>query len=634
MNKFGYVLVGTAAFPVKVAAPDYNADKIIEMAAKADKEDMDILVFQELALTGYTCADLFLHSNLRKKTEAAVNKILEATKDIDTLLVVGMPLYTEGELYNCAAFIFRGKLLGLVPKIYIPNYNEFYEKRWFMSGAGVDREVSLGDYSVPLSGRIQVIMDNGARVAAEVCEDLWVNMPPSSEHTINGANIIVNPSASDAVIGKKKYRTKLVTGQSARCICGYVYASAGAGESSTDLVFDGHQIIAECGKVIKDVNKQSEGITCGLIDVEKIDNDRVRFNSALYAANKTEYRKVYVSQVREHSHFPTKVNPYPFVPADRGDRMARCEEILDIQAAGLAERLGKIGNPKAVIGISGGLDSTLALLVIVKAFRRINRPNSDIVAITMPGFGTTDRTKNNSTKLMELLGVDSREISIREAATLHMKDIGQPTDKFDITYENIQARERTQILMDVANMVGGIVVGTGDLSELCLGWCTYNADHMSMYGVNASVPKTLVRYIIESFALLYEDSDKEKEQAIKAVLLDICDTPISPELLPVDENGNMTQKTESTIGKYDLHDFFIYHLLRNGFDMEKIRELAYVAFDGIATKAEVDDTLSIFRRRFYSQQFKRSCLPDGPKVGSVCISPRGDLRMPSDVSYY
>ena len=313
--------------------------------------------------------------------------------------------------------------------------------------------------------------------------------------------------------------------------------------------------------------------------------------------------------------------------------MARCEEILDIQAAGLAERLSKIGNPKAVIGISGGLDSTLALLVIVKAFRRINRPNSDIVAITMPGFGTTDRTKNNSTKLMELLGVDSREISIREAATLHMKDIGQPADKYDITFENVQARERTQILMDVANMVGGIVVGTGDLSELCLGWCTYNADHMSMYGVNASVPKTLVRYIIESFALLYEDSDKAKEQAIKSVLLDICDTPISPELLPVDENGNMTQKTESTIGKYDLHDFFIYHLLRNGFDIEKIRALAYVAFDGKASKTEVDDTLEIFKKRFYSQQFKRSCLPDGPKVGSVCISPRGDLRMPSDVSY-
>ena len=329
-----------------------------------------------------------------------------------------------------------------------------------------------------------------------------------------------------------------------------------------------------------------------------------------------------------------KYEKTPFVPSDKAKKEERCEEILNIQTYGLKKRLVHTGCKSAVIGLSGGLDSTLALLVTVRAFDACGMDRSRIICVTMPCFGTTDRTKNNSTKLMELLGVDSREISIREAATLHMKDIGQPTDKFDITYENIQARERTQILMDVANMVGGIVVGTGDLSELCLGWCTYNADHMSMYGVNASVPKTLVRYIIESFALLYEDSDKEKEQAIKAVLLDICDTPISPELLPVDENGNMTQKTESTIGKYDLHDFFIYHLLRNGFDMEKIRELAYVAFEGIATKEEVDDTLGIFRRRFYSQQFKRSCLPDGPKVGSVCISPRGDLRMPSDVSYY
>ena len=632
MRKFGFINVATASFDIALAKPMENAKKICELANKADSQDVDVLVFQELTLTGYTCADLFLQSTLKSQVDNAISYLEDNTKDCDTLLVVGMPIYTDGMLFNGAAFMFHGEILGVVPKTFIPNYSEFYEKRWFAPASlRISDEITIHGATVPFTPNIIVEMDNGAKVACEICEDLWVNMPPSSRHSLFGANIIVNPSASDAVISKKKYRLELVKSQSARCMCAYVYASAGMGESSTDLVFDGHCIICENGKLVKEKQVREELIYNAVIDVEKIDNDRTKYNSAVYERPEAKYVKVCVNQNRERNPLPEKVNAFPFVPRDKGDRMERCEEILGIQASGLAQRLKKIGFPKAVVGISGGLDSTLALIVTKKAFEMCGVDPKGIVAITMPGFGTTNRTKNNSTDLMELLGVDSREISIKDACIQHMKDISHPLDQYDVTYENVQARERTKILMNVANKEGGIVIGTGDLSELALGWCTYNGDHMSMYGVNASVPKTLVRYIIETYALQYKDSDKEKEEAIRRVLLDICDTPISPELLPTDENGNMVQKTENTIGKYDLHDFFLYHFLRNGFEREKIAVLASIAFGNKCSEEEIEKTLDTFFRRFYTQQFKRSCLPDGPKVGSVCISPRGDLRMPSDV---
>lgn len=632
MRKFGMVRVASASFDVRVAKPMTNAAKIIELAKEADSKDVDIVGYQELALTGYTCADLFLQSTLKKETEEALRYVRDNSKGIDVLMVVGLPIYTDGMLFNTAAFIYDGKIIGIVPKTYIPNYSEFYEKRWFAPGGlRLSDEVIIDGEAIPFTPNIIVEMNNGARVAAEVCEDLWVNSAPSDRHTMYGANIVFNPSASDAVISKKQYRLELVKNQSARCMCGYVYVSAGAGESSTDLVFDGHCIIADNGKIVSADQIREEKLMIAVIDIEKIENDRVKYNSMIYDRPEAKYIKLCVNTSKDKVVLPETMNAYPFVPSAKNDRMARCEEILGIQAMGLAERIKKIGHPKAVIGISGGLDSTLALIVVKKAFELTGDEAKKIIAITMPGFGTTGRTKNNSTTLMELLGVDSREINIKDACIQHMKDIGHPLDQFDVTYENVQARERTQILMDVANKEGGIVIGTGDLSELALGWCTYNGDHMSMYGVNGSVPKTLVRYIIESFALSYTDEDKEKEEGIRKVLLDICDTPISPELLPTDENGEMVQKTENTIGKYDLHDFFLYHMLRNGFDREKIEALAKIAFMGRCSDEEVENTLDTFMRRFYSQQFKRSCLPDGPKVGTVCISPRGDWRMPSDI---
>lgn len=625
MRKYGYVKTAAAAFEVCLANPIENAKKIVRISRESDSKDVDVLVFQELSLTGYTCADLFLQSTMKEQVNQGIEYICENTVDVDTLLVVGLPVYVDGMLFNAAAFIFHGEVLGIVPKTFIPNYGEFYEKRWFAPASSCfSDKMFFNGKEVPFTPNLIVSMDNGANVACEICEDLWVNMPPSSRHTLFGANIIANPSASDAVISKAKYRTELVKGQSARCVCAYIYTSAGAGESVTDLVFDGHCIIAEGGHLL--VNKQAmeEEILEALVDVEKLENDRRRYNSNFYEHPKADYVKINIVQSRQREPLPEKINAYPFVPKSKDGRSERCKEILDIQAMGLAGRLKKIGNPKAVVGISGGLDSTLALLVIKRAFEMDNRDLKDVIAITMPGFGTTDRTKSNSTKLMEMLGVTMREISIKDACIQHMKDIGHPENQFDVTYENIQARERTKILMNVANSQGGIVVGTGDLSELALGWCTYNGDHMSMYGVNASVPKTLVKYIIESYAL--NCGDKE----IGEVLLDICDTPISPELLPTDEQGNMVQKTESTIGKYDLHDFFLYNFVRNGFTKEKIGVLAEIAFGNIP-KEEIENTLNVFMKRFYSQQFKRSCMPDGPKVGTVCLSPRGDWRMPSDI---
>lgn len=625
MREYGYVKTGAAAFEICLAKPMENAKSIVRLSKEADRRDLDILVFQELAITGYTCGDLFLQSTLKNQVNEAFEYICENTKDVDTLLVIGIPVYTDGMLFNGAAFVFNGEVLGIVPKTFIPNYGEFYEKRWFAPASSrFSDTINFMGKEVPFLPDMIVSMDNGAKVACELCEDLWVNMPPSSRHTLFGANIIANPSASDAVIGKKKYRTDLVKGQSARCVCAYIYTSGGAGESVTDLVFDGHCIIAEIGHVLVNKLAKDEEILEAIVDVEKIENDRRRYNSNFYEHPKGDYVRINISQKRKREPLPKNVNAYPFVPKKSGNRLERCMEIMDIQAMGLAGRLKKLGYPKAVIGISGGLDSTLALLVIKRAFELCKRDFKDIVAITMPGFGTTDRTKSNSVKLMEKLGVTVHEISIEKACVQHMEDIGHPKDKFDVTYENIQARERTKILMNMANSLGGIVVGTGDLSELALGWCTYNGDHMSMYGVNGSVPKTLVRYMVETYAKNHEDAE------IGKLLLDICDTPISPELLPKDENGKVVQKTESTIGKYDLHDFFLYNFIRNGFAKEKIQVLAEIAFRQI-DKAEIEKTLDIFMKRFYSQQFKRSCMPDGPKVGTVCLSPRGDWKMPSDV---
>ena len=631
---FGLMRVAAIVPKVKVADCDYNALQIIEEATKAANEGARVIVTPELGITGYTCGDLFHQSTLLDAAECALIELMEDSADIDALLVVGAPLRCRGAVYNCAVAINKGNILGIVPKTYLPNYKEFYEKRWFASATVLDADyVDLCGIKARISPTL-LFTYSDIKVAIELCEDLWTPVPPASLAAIAGANVILNLSASNELIGKHGYLMSLIKQQSARCRAAYVYASSGYGESTTDLVFAGNAVVAEDGRVIAEGERFSTEGTRAIadIDIQMLNNERITATS--FADSKClapEYEEI------EISYGPLKpfdgvlmrpISRHPFVPSDEQILNDRCEEIINIQVAGLMRRLDHIHCNSLVVGVSGGLDSTLALLVAAKAFDRLKLDRSRIIGITMPGFGTTDRTYNNALTLMRALGVTIKEISIVDAVKQHFADIDHDINNHNITYENSQARERTQILMDYSNKCGGIVLGTGDLSELALGWATYNGDHMSMYGVNASIPKTLVKYLVRWFALTGFASDK----ATSDTLLDIVDTPISPELIPADEKGNIKQKTEDLVGPYELHDFFLFHMIRLGFSPEKIFTLCAIAYEGIYDKPFILRWLREFYRRFFQQQFKRSCLPDGPKVGSVSLSPRGDWRMPSDAS--
>ncbi|WMJ76251.1 MULTISPECIES: NAD(+) synthase [unclassified Sedimentibacter] len=632
MDNFEYVRVASAVPIIKVADPMFNADEISSMILTASEtKNAKVILFPELCITGYTCADLFNQKALIRGAEEALGMILKKTESLNILVSVGMPIRADNQLFNCAVVFKEGKILGAVPKTYVPNYNEFYEKRWFASStARISDKIKLCGQEVSFSERL-LFSDSLSSlcIGIDVCEDLWVNIPPSSYHTLYGANLILNLSASNETIGKPEYRREIVKVQSAKCITAYVYSSAGQTESTTDVVFPGHSMIAENGIILNENRFSPESnIIYSDIDLEKISNDRAKFNTYMNKSEKLAYQYVdFELGLSEIGELEREVNPMPFVPSNIDERNKRCQEIINIQATGLYQRLNKIGLKKAVVGISGGLDSTLALLVTVEAFKKLKLPMNNIVAITMPGFGTTSRTYNNALILMKELGVTMMEISIKEACIQHFKDIDHDMNVHNITYENSQARERTQILMDISNKENAIVVGTGDLSELALGWATYNGDHMSMYGVNASIPKTLVKYLVKWYA------EEATCGEIQKALLDVVDTPVSPELLPPDKEGNIAQFTEKAVGSYDLNDFFLYNMLRNCYEPAKIYFLAKIAFKGKFTDETILETLKKFYRRFFTQQFKRSCLPDGVKVGSVSLSPRGDWRMPSDASY-
>lgn len=629
-KNFEYIRIAVAIPKIKVANPNYNVNEILNMVKSANEKNVKVILFPELSITGYTCGDLFNQKTLITGAEQALNYLLEETKDINILTAVGMPIKADNQLFNCAVLFKNGKILGIVPKTFVPNYNEFYEKRWFASSVSrISSFITLCGQEVPFNENL-LFKDklSSLCIGVDVCEDLWVNIPPSSYHTLFGANLILNPSASNETIVKAEYRTDIVRVQSAKCITAYAYSGAGQTESTTDVVFSGHGIIAENGTILKEDRFQYDNnLIYTDIDIEKLNNDRIKFNSYMGRYENRDYVFIdFELGYNEKIELERTIDSKPFVPSDEEERDKRCEEIINLQSTGLYQRLNKIGAKKAVVGISGGLDSTLALIVTVEAFKKLKEPLNGIVAVTMPGFGTTDRTYKNATTLIKELGVTLKEISIREACILHFKDIGHDINIHDITYENVQARERTQILMDLANKENGIVVGTGDLSELALGWCTYNGDQMSMYGVNSSVPKTLVRYLVKWYA------DKATTGEIKRALLDVCDTPVSPELLPPDKEGNIQQFTEKTVGSYDLNDFFLFNMLRNGYEPEKIYFLAKIAFKNEFPDEVILETLKKFYKRFFTQQFKRSCMPDGVKIGSVSLSPRGDWRMPSDAS--
>ena len=686
---FGFYRFACVSPVLKVADTAYNTEEIIRSAKIAASNGAAFVVFPELCITGYTCGDLFHQELLLQNSTRSLLKIAEDLKACDSVVAVGLPLRIFGRLYNCAAFVQRGKVIAVTPKIHLPNQREFYEKRHFSSGRDLLRgacgalagnsavvvtsfiegagEVPITNFitvSGRASGGLNCTSNNPncascsdgseVRIGVELCEDLWTPAPPSGELALAGANVIVNLSASDALVGKRDYRRNLVMNQSARCMAAYVYASAGVHESTTDMVFSGHLMIAENGSMLaesKPFSRETE-IVYADVDVERLNMQRLSEGSfqdfdsrsiiaraatldSLHACDKLQYR--YVSST-------------PFVPGNTETRDTSCTDIFNIQCAGLAKRLEATRSKRAVIGLSGGLDSTLALLVVAETFKLLNRPAKEILALTMPGFGTTHRTRNNAVELAKLLGVELRTVDIQKACLQHFADIGHDPQKLDVTYENVQARERTQILMDIANSEGGIVIGTGDLSEIALGWSTYNADHMSMYAVNCDIPKTLVRHIVRWYAdrsvqnlnqtgaeLSPSETGahletREKGAELAAVLRDILDTPVSPELLPADSNGQIAQKTESILGAYELHDFFLYHFAKYGASPEKLRYLAKYAFKGKHTDEEIDKALAIFIRRFFTQQFKRSCIPDGPKVGTISLSPRADWRMPSDAS--
>lgn len=627
---YGFVKVAAAVPHVQVADCFYNIQQMEGLMRQASDKGVQIIAFPEMSVTAYTCLDLFAQQTLLKNAEQALLKLVSDTADLNILTIAGAPLVTENRLINAAIAFQSGKILGVVPKTYIPNYKEFQEQRWFTSATELrDKTVSIGDRTYPLGSHL-LFTAGQVKVGIEICEDLWVPVPPSSLLAMEGANILVNISASNELIGKHHYLRSLICQQSARCMAGYVYASAGFGESSTDLVFAGNGIIAENGTLLEESPRftMQEQLVISEIDIENLQNDRQVNTSFMHGAStlladETITIPFVLSENSGQPILTRSVDPHPFTPS--GDALKeRCEEIFQIQVAGLAKRIVHTHSRTAVVGISGGLDSTLALLVTVMTFDALNIPRNQILGITMPGFGTTDRTYTNACDLIRSLGVTLKEISIKDACLQHFKDISHNPSVHDVTYENSQARERTQILMDVANQKNGLVIGTGDLSELALGWATYNGDHMSMYGVNGSIPKTLVRYLVEWVA------HNRVDEASRATLLDIVDTPISPELIPADENGNIKQKTEDLVGPYELHDFFLYHFLRFGSSPAKIYFLAQQAFGGSYDKETIWKWLHTFFRRFFQQQFKRSCLPDGPKVGSVSLSPRGDWRMPSD----
>lgn len=619
----GFVKAAAVTPKIKVADTKYNAELILDMMKESARQGAKIVVFPELCLTGYTCQDLFLQERLLQGAKDALMKLVKESASLDAIFFVGLPFEILGKLYNVAAVFSHGEVLGLVPKSYLPNYNEFYEARHFVSGAELATEVVLPDGScVPADRDLLFVCEQmpKLRIGVELCEDLWTPNPPSISHALAGASVLVNLSASNELTGKDSYRRELVSGQSARLLAGYIYASAGEGESTQDLVFSGHNIIAENGQILAESKRFGHGILYSEIDVERLCAQRRRMTT--FVTEDQTHTEILFSLKIEETKLTRFIDPAPFVPTDRQNREKRCDEILMIQAMGLKKRLEHTG-ANAVVGISGGLDSTLALLVTVRAFDLCGRDHKGITAVTMPGFGTTDRTYDNAVKLIQSLGAEFVEVDICQAVNVHFSDIGQDPSVHDVTYENSQARERTQILMDIANKKNALVIGTGDLSELALGWATYNGDHMSMYAVNASVPKTLVRHLVRYYADTCEDKQ------LSDTLYDVLDTPVSPELLPP-EDGKISQKTEDLVGPYELHDFFLYYMLRQGFSPAKIYRLAKIAFAGTYEDAFILKWLKTFCRRFFAQQFKRSCLPDGPKVGSVAVSPRGDLRMPSD----
>jgi len=634
-KQFGYCRVGAAVPVVLPAAVSDNVASLTELAVKAAGDGARVLVFPELCVTGYTCADLFFQPALLDAAEKGLSSFLEKTGTLDTLLIVGLPLRLEGMLFNCAAVCCRGSLLGVVPKTYLPNTGEFYEKRWFASSvAARAKAIRLCGKDVPFGADL-VFPAQGLPaccVGVEICEDLWSPVPPCTRQALSGATVLCNLSASNELVGKREYRRDLVVQQSARCLAAYVYAGAGPGESSTDLVFGGHAMIAENGHLLAENRRftREGGLLLADVDLEFLAFERRQNASFGLSASRMEPGREIpygaAGETAARKGLLRTVDPLPFVPAGGPLRDSRCEEIFAIQSTGLATRLLHAGCRDVVVGLSGGLDSALALLVICEAFERAGLDRSGIHVLTMPGFGTTERTLGNSVRLCGELGVPLEQIDITEACKRHLADIGHSGKTHDIAYENTQARERTQILMDKANMLGALVVGTGDLSELALGWCTYNGDHMSMYAVNCGVPKTLVRYLVSWVA------ENRVNPKASAVLLDILATPVSPELLPADREGKIAQKTEEVIGPYEAHDFFLYHFVRCGASAAKIRFLAGIAFKNRYSAAELDRWLALFFKRFFSQQFKRSCLPDGPKVGSVGLSPRGDWRMPSDLT--
>lgn len=622
--KNGFVKVAAATPDIRVADVEFNTQNIINAMEEAQKNGAKILVFPELCVTGYTCSDLFDHSVLLKASRKALLEIAENTNDKDMLVFVGAPLEVNGKLYNVAAAMNQGEIIGFTTKTFLPNYGEFYEMRQFTPGPQTVREITFEGKKIPFGPQILFQAEGMEElvVAAEICEDVWSPVPPSIQAALEGATVIVNCSASDETIGKDTYRRALISGQSARLISGYIYANAGEGESTTDLVFGGHNIIAENGTVLKESSRYVNEIIYSELDLQRITGER-RKNTTFQPLDEETLVRVPFT-VEETKTFLTRTFPKkPFVPSDEQTRAQRCEEILTIQAMGLKKRLAHTNARTAVVGISGGLDSTLALLVTARAFDMLGRDKKDIIAVTMPCFGTTDRTYQNACEMSKKVGATLIEVPIADAVNVHFRDIGHDPEDHSVTYENCQARERTQVLMDIANKTWGMVIGTGDLSELALGWATYNGDHMSMYGVNASVPKTLVRHLVKYAA------DDTKDEALKNVLYDVLDTPVSPELLPP-KDGDIAQKTEDLVGPYELHDFFLYYFLRMGYEPGKIYRIAKLSFAGEYDDETIYKWLRTFCWRFFSQQFKRSCLPDGPKVGTVALSPRGDWRMPSD----
>ena len=620
----GFVKVAAVTPDIRVADVEYNTKQICAALDEAAQERAKIVVFPELCVTGYTCGDLFAQDVLLQAAKTAIKKIAAYTEEKDMLAFVGTPLQVDGKLYNTAAAVNRGKIIGFTTKTFLPNYAEFYEMRQFAPGPEACRDILFDGESVPFGPQIlfQARSMEQLIVAAEICEDVWSPIPPSIGAALEGATVIVNCSASDETIGKDVYRRELIQGQSARLIAGYIYANAGEGESTTDLVFGGHSIIAENGSILKEAKRFCNQTIYSEIDVQRVIRERRQNTTFRMRGERTLVRVPFDLNI-EKTELTRRCSKYPFVPPNELLRANRCEEILTIQAMGLKKRLAHTHASSAVVGISGGLDSTLALIVTARAFDLLGLDKKNIHAVTMPCFGTTDRTYQNACKMSIQLGATLREVPIAEAVNVHFRDIGHDPEDHSVTYENAQARERTQVLMDIANGMGGMVIGTGDLSELALGWATYNGDHMSMYGVNASIPKTLVRYLVKHAA------DTTEDAALKEVLYDVLDTPVSPELLPP-KDGDIAQKTEDLVGPYELHDFFLYYLLRFGYEPSKIYRLAKQTFAGEYDGETILKWLKTFCRRFFTQQFKRSCLPDGPKVGTVALSPRGDWRMPSD----